>query len=130
MRYRTDDHHRSAYNGGITTHAAMSSAMQAKPNGQDSASDLLLVKSASPLPVAGDEHRLAIDPADWDTLFDAVSARLCHAVGEDLHRPPDVPIYSAALTASLIQAVVLDCVGALDQLHVALKYERSQRLTP
>ncbi|MDP3355492.1 MAG: hypothetical protein Q8M51_06480 [Polaromonas sp.] len=108
----------------------MSSAMQAKPNGQDSASNLLLVSSAPNLPVEGGDHRLAIDPADWDVLFDAVSARLCHAVGEDLHHPPDVPACSAPLTASLIQAVVLDCVGALDQLHVALKYERSQRLTP
>lgn len=108
----------------------MSSAIQTKPDARHSTSDLMMVKSAPPLPVAGGEHRLAIDAADWDTLFDAVSARLCQTVGEDLHNPPNVPAYSAALTASLIQAVVLDCVGALDQLHVALKYERSQRLTP
>ena len=68
--------------------------------------------------------------ADWDALFDAVAVRLSRTVGEDLHNPPEVAIHSAALTASLIQAVVLDCVAALDQLHVALKHERSQRLTP
>lgn len=108
----------------------MSSATQANPNGQDSTAELTLGTSAPTLQTAAGEHHLAIDPADWDTLFDAVTIRLRHAVGEDLHHPPEVPIYSAALTASLIQAVVLDCVGALDQLHVALKYERSQRLTP
>ncbi len=82
------------------------------------------------MPVAGDEPRLDIGSADWDVLFDAVSARLRQTVGEDLHHPPDVPAHSAALTASLIQAVVLDCVGALDKLHAALKHERSKRLTP
>ena len=78
---------------------------------------------------AAGEDRLAVNTADWDSLFDAVSVRLIRTVGEDLQNPPDVPLHSAALTASLIQAVVLDCVGALDLLHVALKQERSQRPT-
>lgn len=82
------------------------------------------------MPVAAGEDRLAVNTADWDSLFDAVAVRLRQTVGEDLQNPPDVPVHSAALTASLIQAVVLDCVGALDRLHVALKQERSQRLTP
>lgn len=82
------------------------------------------------MPVASGEGRVAIDPQDWDTLFDAVTTRLRRSVGEDLHNPPDVPFHSAALSASLIQAVVLDCASAMDKLHAALKQERSQRLTP
>ena len=79
--------------------------------------------------VVSGEGRLVIDPQDWDTLLDAVIIRLRCSVGEDLHNPPDVPFHSAALSASLIQAVVLDCTSALDKLHTALKQERSQRLT-
>jgi hypothetical protein len=50
---------------------------------------------------------------EWSALLDAVKARLRLAVGA-LHRPGfnDTP---AALSAS-----VLECVGALDQLHVML----------
>ena len=79
--------------------------------------------------VVSGERRLVIDPQDWDTLLDAVIIRLRCSVGEDLHNPPDVPFHSAALSASLTQAVVLDCASALDKLHAALKQERSQRLT-
>jgi hypothetical protein len=104
--------------------------MPTQASGQDSASDLPWAANAPVLSAAGDWHRQTIDAADWDALFEAVAARLRHAVGEDLHKPPEVPVYSAALTASLIQAVVLDCVGALDQLHAALKQDRSQRPTP
>ena len=85
---------------------------------------------APAVPAAPGGDHLAIDLQDWDTLFDAVIIRLRCSVGEDLHNPPDVPSHSAALSASLIQAVVLDCVGALDKLHAALKHERSQRPTP
>ena len=81
------------------------------------------------MPAAADGDGWAVNTADWDSLFDAVSVRLIRTVGEDLQNPPNVPLHSAALTASLIQAVVLDCVGALDQLHAALKQERSQRPT-
>ena len=81
------------------------------------------------MPAAVEEDHLTVNAADWDSLFDAVSVRLIRTVGEDLQNPPNVPLHSAALTASLIQAVVLDCVGALDRLHVALKQERSQRPT-
>ena len=79
--------------------------------------------------VVSGEGRPAIDPQDWNTLLDAVIIRLRCSVGEDLHNPPDVPFHSAALSASLTQAVVLDCVSALEKLHAALKQERSQRLT-
>ena len=81
------------------------------------------------VPVVSGEGRLTIEPQDWDTLLDAVIIRLRCSVGEDLHKPPDVPFHSAALSASLTQAVVLDCASALDKLHAELKQERSQRLT-
>jgi hypothetical protein len=73
--------------------------------------------------------RLSIAVADWDVMFDAVRARLIDSVGERLGQLPDVPQHSAELSASLVQAVVLDCVNALDQLHAALTQERSQRPT-
>ena len=55
---------------------------------------------------------------------------LRHAVGEQRGQAPEVPGHSAALSASLVQAVVLDRVGDLEQLHSALQQERSQRPTP
>jgi hypothetical protein len=67
--------------------------------------------------------------SDWDVMFDAVRARLLQAVGERLGELPKVPQHSAELSASLVQAVILDCVIALDQLHAALQQERSQRPT-
>ena len=71
-----------------------------------------------------DEH-LAIEVADWDVLFDAVKTTLRRIVGEQLGVMPDVPAHSAALSASLVQALVLDCVSSLDRLHAALNQERS-----
>jgi hypothetical protein len=76
-----------------------------------------------------DAH-LAIEVEDWDVLFEAVKTTLRRIVGERLGDLPEVPAHSAALSASLVQAVVLDCVGSLDRLHTALKQERSQRPTP
>ena len=107
----------------------MSSAIPDSPNGQGCGFHSLLPKRARPMPAAAGEDHLVVNTADWDTLFDAVTVRLIRTVGEDLQNPPDVSLHAAALTASRIQAVVLDCVGALDRLHVALKQERSQRPT-
>lgn len=76
-----------------------------------------------------DAH-LTIEVEDWDVLFDAVKSTLRRIVGERLGDMPEVPAHSAALSASLVQAVVLDCVGSLDRLHAALKQERSHRPTP
>lgn len=84
---------------------------------------------ATPPDAPHDAH-LLIDVADWDLLFEAVETTLRRIVGERLDCPPEVPVHSAALSASLVQAVVLDCVGSLDRLHAALKQERSQRPTP
>jgi hypothetical protein len=48
-------------------------------------------------------------------------------VGEQLGILPLTPAHSTELAKTLVQATVLDCVGALDQLHAALKQERGQR---
>jgi hypothetical protein len=74
--------------------------------------------------------RLSIPVDDWNVMFDAVRTRLMRTVGERLGELPEGPPHSAELSASLVQAVVLDCVSALDQLHAALTQERSQRPTP
>jgi hypothetical protein len=67
--------------------------------------------------------------SDWDLMFDAVRTRLTRTVGERPgERPGEQPV-APQLPASLVQAVVLDCVRALDQLHTALAQERSQRPT-
>lgn len=66
---------------------------------------------------------------DWDALFCAIQAQLRQAVGEHLGVTPPTPSHSVELTATLVQAIVLDCVAAMDQLHAALKQERSQRPT-
>ena len=108
----------------------MSSELSAKTQAFTAAFNESAPTDSQAMPVASGEGRLAIDPQDWDTLFDAVTTRLRRSVGEDLHNPPDVPYHSTALCASLIQAVVLDCASAMDKLHAALKHERSQRLTP
>lgn len=84
---------------------------------------------APPLDTPYDAH-LAIEVEDWDVLFEAVKTTLRRVVGARLGDLPEVPPHSAALSASLVQAVVLDCVGSLDRLHAALKQERSQRPTP
>jgi hypothetical protein len=84
---------------------------------------------ALPVDAPYDAH-LAIEVEDWDVLFEAVKTTLRRIVGERLGDLPEVPAHSAALSASLVQAVVLDCVGSLDRLHTALKQERSQRPTP
>lgn len=73
--------------------------------------------------IAGDRQstcQIAIE--DWDFLFSAVEQRLRDTVAQ-LDLAPTVP--DAQNSASRIKAVVLDCVNALDQLHMALRQERS-----
>ena len=81
-------------------------------------------------PVTPSGQQLTIEAEDWDMMFDAVRSRLLRTVGQRLGELPKVPAHSAALSASLVQAVVLDCVTEMDKLHAALKRERRQRLTP
>lgn len=78
---------------------------------------------------APEEQHLTIATDDWSALFRAVQTQLRVAVGDQLGVLPHIPGHSAELSATLVQAMVLDCVDALDQLHEALKQERSQRPT-
>ena len=57
---------------------------------------------------------------DWDSLLDAVKARLRLTVGESLTRQ-----FNGA--AAPVQASVLECVEALDQLHTTLSNALAQR---
>lgn len=66
---------------------------------------------------------IAVD--DWDLMFRAVEERLRKAVGERLVAIAGLQAQDAACP---IQAIVLDCVSALDLLHMALNQERGQRL--
>ncbi len=101
------------------------------PKGKGTAAEgLRWPEVAAVRPEAKPGARVSIGVDDWDVMFEAVRARLIHSVGERLGELPDLPHHSAELSASLVQAVVLDCVSALEQLHSALQQERSQRPTP
>lgn len=73
------------------------------------------------------DHPLDIAISDWDVLFRAVRARLLLSVGE---KPAGAPKPQAGEAAELVQSTVLECVGALHQLHLALMQERGQRDHP
>jgi hypothetical protein len=85
---------------------------------------------AGPAAEASHDEHPSIEAEDWDILFSAIEVRLRQAVGEHLGQLPSTPAHSAQLSASLVQAVVLDCVDALHKLHAAIKHDRSQRPTP
>lgn len=61
---------------------------------------------------------------DWDMMFRAVEERLSSAVGKVLVATPGLEPQTAAV---LVQTIVLECVSALGQLHVALTQERGRR---
>lgn len=73
------------------------------------------------------DHPMDIAVIDWDVLFRAVRARLMLSVGEKLAAAPRSQAEEAA---ELVQSIVLECVGALHQLHLALIQERGQRDHP
>lgn len=61
---------------------------------------------------------------DWDDLFNAVEARLQRSAGELLTEAPE----SASLDAvARVQASVLECVAALDQLRTTARHELARR---
>ena len=64
---------------------------------------------------------------DWDVLLSAVKARLRLTVGELQAATPEPRAQDAA---SRVRAQVLECVAALDQLHITLTNElgRCQQL--
>jgi hypothetical protein len=61
---------------------------------------------------------------DWDDLLTAVKTRLRLTVGDRPSKPGDL----LQGPMGRVQASVLECVAALDQLHQAMKHEREQRL--
>jgi len=60
-------------------------------------------------------------------LFRAVMVRLMLSVGEKLAAAPRS---QAGEAAEMVQSIVLECVGALHQLHLALMRERAERDHP
>ncbi len=76
--------------------------------------------SLAPLPVvAGD-----IPVTDWDLLLNAIKARLLSAAGNAL---ADLPEPMRRQSIHQIQAGMVDCVAALDQLHQSLSKELAKR---
>ena len=61
---------------------------------------------------------------DWDDLLCAVKSRLKSTVGELLAALPEHQLPDAA---HQVQASVLECVSALDQLHLTLTHELGRR---
>lgn len=119
----------------ITIMADLDADMRAPPdghagntNGHEVATSPAHAVHAAPGHGTSASAQAAMDMAEWDMMFDAVQARLAHTVGR-LGELPNTPQHSAELSASLVQAVVLECVAEMDKLHADLKRKRSQRLT-
>lgn len=64
---------------------------------------------------------LQISTEDWDIMFRAVQLRLAEAVGQ---RSASSFSPQTGEVAGRIQAVVLECVSAMAQLHSALAHQR------
>ncbi len=58
------------------------------------------------------DQEISID--DWDALLSAVTSRLRQTVGGTFEHQPNG-------SAAALQATVLECVDALDQLHATLR---------
>jgi hypothetical protein len=80
--------------------------------------------SAEVLAALAPDRPLEIAIRDWDVLFRAVESRLLQGVGYQLESVPKSPASDAAES---VQSIVVECVTALRQLHVALTQEREQR---
>jgi hypothetical protein len=93
------------------------------PQTQREAADAGIEAAVAPL-MRASQPDLSSDVAieDWNILLGAVKARLKLTVGE---RPAAVPW--APDEAARVQASVLECVAALDQLHMTLTHELDRR---
>lgn len=67
-------------------------------------------------------QKVDIAVQDWDVMFGAVLERLSHSAGD---LPPAQAAPPLPDPACRLQAIVLECVGALGQLHAALKHDRA-----
>jgi hypothetical protein len=99
----------------------------AKGDGEGTDDAHLASPREKPIEALTPDHPLDIAIADWDVLFRAVKARLMLSVGEKLAAAPPS---QAGEAAELVQSIVLECVGALHQLHMALTQERMRRDHP
>lgn len=68
---------------------------------------------------------LQISIEDWDLLFHSIQWRLSAAAGVQL---ASAPAPQADDRAAPIQATVLECISAMEQLHAALTLERQNRM--
>ncbi|MEO6322856.1 MAG: hypothetical protein ABIR56_19410 [Polaromonas sp.] len=66
---------------------------------------------------------LEITVEDWDVMFRSVVERLRHSAGEVVEVAPE--LHAPDSVASL-QTIVLEYASALDQLHAALKHDRTR----
>lgn len=88
--------------------------------------NVLVVGVSTPAPASAAAPAGTADELDWDSRFSAIQSRLRHCVGEHLDVAPLVPGDLVALNRSLVQAIVLDCVEGLEQLHQTLQQQRGQ----
>lgn len=84
------------------------------------AGDAVALLAANAL-LSGQSREIANN--DWDAMFRAVESRLRQTVGERLAVMPELQPHHAA---GRVQAIVLECVEALEQLHTALMLERDR----
>ena len=96
------------------------------------------IPCSNPVPKPGPELDAVVNarcfditPADWDTLFYAVTARLQACAGPSTlgQLSGEVPEHLLGVPAS-VQATVRECVMSMNQLHAALMHERQQRRQP
>jgi hypothetical protein len=78
----------------------------------------VLLPPTMPISAAVAPPDIAIE--DWDILMGAVKARLKRTVGES---PVAAPQPRRDDEARCVQSSVLECVAALDQLHMAMTHE-------
>ena len=74
----------------------------------------------------GAEVSRGISIEDWDVLFTAVKTRLTLAAQSQVN-PATQPMAADAAQVERICATVLDCVAALDQLHMTVRDELARR---
>ena len=91
----------------------------ARGHDADTGDGVALLAASALLP--GQSREIAND--DWDAMFRAVELRLRQTVGERLAVMPELQPHHAA---GRVQAIVLECVEALEQLHTALMLERDR----
>ena len=77
----------------------------------------------APRPAPSDTS-VGVALVDWDDLFRAVTARLRRAVDDWIAATTEQQLQA---TAGRLRATVIECVGALDQLHLTLAHEGSRR---